>query len=647
MNLFQQIIVNGDKPVASNTDKATELHNTLAEASQKYYTDGTSELSDAEFDSMLNELKELNPTDSVVTDVGHGYEVEKDTTPGEKVKHKYGIVGSLDKCHNFAELDNRLKNRQLYASLKLDGLSVVLYYDKGQLYQALTRGKDGVGIDITDKVKVILDDNEKSLRDTSFSGAVRGEILMSYDNFNAYKKLHDEAENARNTAAGLINTKEVNDDLKYLNILVYTVIGVTSETNNFTTYLDMAEWLHNNFNHYAKMTFLIDRLDETNIEAKMNELQSKWYGEYPADGIVLTINDTVISKVDAGYSIIYTAQAFKFPAEKVETTVTDVEWTLSKTGYLIPVVKVEPVRLAGTTVSAATGLHAQNISDNWIGPGAKVLIEKANEIIPKILEVTSPGAPILPTTCPSCGGELTWAGVHLQCQNSNCVGTQLQDVLILTNTIAPTLGLGDQLKVKFLTELLNNNITVENLYFDTSRRLNAFDLSQKVTFNTMLDDLFSKKIDLATAITALNIPRFGGVNSKKLAEYPEIVKNLMNDDSYVITDEQRNLIGDANTESIIANRSKFKRLKLFESQLIWESAQTKGKVVITGSLSVPRNIFEQELKNNGYELGSSITKATMCLITNDPLSNSSKNQAADKNGVPKYTEAEFRSKFLS
>lgn len=189
----------------------TELEHKIEQAAQKYYTDGSSELTDAEFDALVDQLRSENPDSELLKTVGWGYKVSKDNTPGQKYIHKYGKAGSLDKAYNFDEINLMLTMSEVDISAKLDGLSVVLYYESGKLVQALTRGDGTFGIDITPKVMNIIDDK---LQDNWFSGAVRGEIIMSYDNFKRFQELHPEAKNPRNSAAGLINNKQVSEDLR-------------------------------------------------------------------------------------------------------------------------------------------------------------------------------------------------------------------------------------------------------------------------------------------------------------------------------------------------------------------------------------------------------------------------------------------------
>ena len=362
----------------------------IKEASQAYYSDGTSPLTDAEFDALLEEERRENPNSDLLS-IGHGYVVEQDNTPGEKVEHIYGEVGSLPKCHNWKEFP--LKDVKIAATLKLDGLSCVLYYRNGHVYRVLTRGNGRIGIDITDKVKKICPEYFE-IPDKDFTGAVRGEILMSYNNFNKYLVQHPEAKFPRNTATGLIGMKEVSDDLKYLSIIVYRVIGIESKEvypfplYPFSDYYSMHEWLIKNFGYSNVVYITKDTYGSEAYFMQAMEFRRKiWYSEYPADGIVITDNSIKFSANGDKTEIVYNASAFKFKAESATTTISGIEWNLSKTKYLVPTILVEPVELSGATVKRCTGYNAMFILNNKISIGKKVLVTRSNEVIPQILEI--------------------------------------------------------------------------------------------------------------------------------------------------------------------------------------------------------------------------------------------------------------------
>ena len=545
--------------------KILALSAEIKDAAQKYYEDGSSPLTDSEFDAKVDELRELDP-DADVLSVGWGYDINADSTPGEKVAHRYGVVGSLDKCHNWKELGPDFQWRSLAASLKLDGISIALYYKNGKLQQALTRGDGTIGIDITAKALKIEPGLKQLKSDDEFTGAVRGEIVMAFADFNAYAKLHPEAKNPRNTTAGLINAKEVSDDLKYLSIQVYTVIGDENNDAQFNRVNNMVSWLRAHFPAVAPYKVL-GEMKSTELQDAMEALKDEWYGTYPADGIVLNQLGTVRD----GNNVTYIAKAFKFKAESKVTEVIDVEWSLSKTHYLIPRVHVAPVELSGTTVEYCTGFNAQYIRDNSIGSGAKVEITKSGEIIPYILRVAEPGSVALPVKCPDCGTTLDWNGVHLQCPNPGCSNAQRQDLSIWVECLAPVDGLKDAIKFKFIEELYGEDVTIESLMADPPSSTNWGRSGHKHLMAQMFTKLFGwdgSSIQLVDAIKACNIPRFGDVTAAKLAQYPRIVESFLSD-NYLETacdsdtcEKLYGYIGVANTEMLYKNTAKLHKLYL-------------------------------------------------------------------------------------
>ena len=381
----------------------TKLQQQIMDASQAYYTDGTSKLSDAEFDKLLAKEKEINPN-SPLLDIGHGYDVNKDTTYGEKANHMYSTVGSLPKIHTWQETTIEFKkgivesDNAVVASLKLDGNSIALYYKDSHLVKAITRGNGTVGVDVTAKVIRILQNREgtTNLKTSHFTGAIRGEILMSYEDFEEFKAVVDpEADNPRNSAAGIINTKSL-INLEYLSLVVYTVIG--DEDTAFDRYTSYIEFLTENFKNVVPYSVVTD-LNESNIDSKMSEFKNLWYNKYPADGIVLACNHIKHNK----YSIEYNSMAYKFPTESIE----------------------------GSTVERASGFNFEYIRDNKIGKGSKIKVTKANLIIPYIEEViTHSQDSILPDKCPVCGEPFIVENKHLRCANPTCNNAKFFDALI-------------------------------------------------------------------------------------------------------------------------------------------------------------------------------------------------------------------------
>lgn len=675
----------------------SDLEKKIASASQKYYTDGSSDYIDEEFDSMLNELKQVDPKNELLSSVGHGYKVEQDTTYGTKIKHKYGLAGSLQKCHNWGEISgvlkeslekaeaadwlNRIESRMknsLTLSLKLDGLSCVLYYEKGGLVNAVTRGDGTTGIIITEKVKRFLKPesiyfpiSKKLETPCTFTGAIRGEIILPIETYEEYKQENPDAKNARNVAAGLISAKVISPWVSRLVFIPYNVVGYEpgkefdGVTYDFTYIEDHFAFLSNFFTFQTphQPVFSLPKSDDKLIES-LSKLFEGAKEFIKSDGIVINHPRCIIDE-DTHYVYPVVAQAFKFKSSTAVSTVRDVEWNLTKTRYLMPRVRIEPVELEDTTVEYCTGYNAKYIDENRIGYGAVVEVEKKGDIIPNINKVLRPGVTYIPSNCPDCGQKLVWNGVHLQCVNEGCSNAVLQDLNIWIENIAPVEGFKEKLRMKMLSEIFGENLTIEEVMAAKDMDIHFGRGGHKKLLSDMFYQLyFRKDIPLASALKALNIPRLGDKTADKLAEHPQIISDLIDlTDTRDLSGAKINdklqigaktykalfdIVGEATTMSIHNNMHKIKRLMFIRSRIDFsgeDSVAKRGKVAITGKLSVKRSDFEKELKAAGFTV-SDISKSTDFLITDDPTSSSSKNKKADQWGIVKITEDDFRRKYL-
>ena len=653
------------------------LERELRLAAHLYYQDGNSFLSDDEFDKKCDQLRSVDPNNSIFKEPSWGYNINNDSTVGERCPHRYGLVTGLGKAYTYKEVPNQFKAHCIIGSPKLDGMSIALYYENSVLVQALTRGDYKQGIDVTDKVKLIIGD---TLPTRHITGGFRGEIIMSKDSYERYESCHDNIKNARNSVAGIINSKEITEDIKYLDIVVYTVLADESQKIDSVhdegwhsysiDYSEAYDILDKNFENVAPYFVFTGLNEDTFMDSmayKFSELCS--YYPYEVDGIVISTESIQINR-DGGF--IYDEIAVKFKSETAITTVEKVEWQMSKTHFAIPVVYVKHVELDGATITKCTGLNAKYIKHNGIEKGAIVEIERHGQVIPYINKVINPihEDNLLITHCPDCGEELQWEGVHLKCMNPICGNAILQDALIWINSIAPVDNFGDKLRIKFLQKYISGEISVESI-MDCEELVKIAVLcmdkhpsplisKQLILFSMMCNALFNKPVLASDAIKALNIPRFGDITSEKLASYPHLVKEIFSlsqainsDDTYVIPDnfldELIRCIGVANGQSIIDNIKKFYRLRFVYNRIVWNSssnsAEVKGKVAITGKLSVKRSEFEKALKLAGWSVGE-ITKDTDYLITDNPNSSSSKNKKADQLGIIKITESEFISKYF-
>lgn len=350
-----------------------ELENEIRRLASLYYS-GNTEVTDEEFDSMVDELRSIDPNSEVLNSVGWGSGIEQ--ISGRKKAHKYGLVGSLAK---YKTIESLPKYSDIVISAKLDGLSCVLYYINGKLVYALTRGNGTEGIDITDKVLRILNRDRTYLSDKNFTGAIRGELVFSLDDWarfiDKYPEYNSSDKNPRNVAAGLINRNDLSDDLEYVSLVVYNIIAY--EGNNIYTMQEhIYDFLIANFSKVCPHTRLASSEVSMN---KFSELYNEYKELYPCDGLVYGSNFLAEGKYDQ--------VAFKFDAESKESEVIGIEWQVTRTGRLAPVVLINTVQLSGTNVSRVTAYNAKFVKENNIHVGSRIVIQKSNEIIPKIIAI--------------------------------------------------------------------------------------------------------------------------------------------------------------------------------------------------------------------------------------------------------------------
>lgn len=628
-----------------------ELEANISYYAEKYYL-GSPEISDEQFDMMVDKLRQLNPNSKVLR-TGWGFEVV-----GDKVKHKYSHIGSLDKTKSYKEIPERFKDKTVYISPKLDGLSAVVYYENGKLVKGVTRGNGEYGKDITNKLLSILGPN---IVDSKFTGGVRGELIISDKNWKLLQQKYNNLIAPRNFAAGIINRKELDEDIKYIDLVVYKIVG-QENTPIYTTRDEILNWLSINFKHTIP-NYYYPILNEISWNMYHKETFDKFRTiGYGLDGLVLTNSEVPYNYHTKEY--IYDEVAFKFEAEKTVTKIKQIEWELSRTQRMVPVAVVEPVELSGAIINRATCNNAKMVLDLGLGSDAEVVITRSNEVIPQILEVINISTDVLPDVCPKCGYKLVWEGVDLKCNNKNCINIQQSDLQQWCESIGQTDGLQWTLMKQYLDSY--NILSIQDLYAKKDIVLTDLNTKALTITETKIKQFFEKlyihPIEADKALVALNIPRLGEKTSQILAENSVILMNffaycygIIYQKNISISDPKTQLlelVKDATTQSLYDNKDKFINLKyLFNldfsnTRIVFpESNNTDVKfVAVTGSLqSMKRKEFEQYIKKYGYELTSNLKKCEY-LINNDITSTSTKNKQAKQYNIPIITEQEFINK---
>lgn len=642
-------------------DRINQLEAEIPMYAKAYY-EGDALITDEEFDAMVDELTKLNPLSKVLT-TGWGY------TPGAKVKvpHKYGEVGSLKKAYDVSSLKECfMNNNSVIASPKLDGISCVAEYVDGKYVHAYTRGNGLVGIDktdrLTDKVPSYLELDDG----TPFTGEIRGELVISHDNFDELLKTNPDAE-IRNLAAGIIARKDLDNDNKFIDFVPYKIQGTINHSSSTLKDAQSTKtFIINNFRTPAKFKAEIGDISNESLKEIFDEF--KGYG-YPIDGIVLTMNK--LNGFDDHNKVLYEEMAFKFEGDEAQSTVTDVDWTLSRTGKLIPRVWINPVHLSGALISKATGFNAQYIKDNQISKGAVITILRSGEVIPDIQSVDKIAddydeGKVIPTTCPVCGHKLEWSGVNLVCTNNECEGQSRHGVLHWIGWFGRPDGLGNTAINQFLDEFKIN--TVDDLYkfidtdyyphtLEVRNRISAIEGFGAVTVDNIKDLIINltSPVDPAYFLCACNIPGLSWKRAQQIVttdQFKQVAKSRSSEDwaKLVISLSSLKGIGQSLVTSIGNNLNKLTKYAGFINYefLMPHEDDKSGSdelryVMMTGAISMKRADFEKILNNNGFALTSK-AKDAVCLICNKP-STSSKYKAAQSAGLDILTEDEFKSKY--
>lgn len=642
-------------------ERMKELIEVLNNASKAYYQLDNPIMSDYEYDKLYDELKELEESSGVLLTKSPtqmvGYTVLSNLV---KVKHDSRML-SLDKTKSVDKLKEWLGNNQGILSWKLDGLTIVLKYNNGELIQAVTRGNGEIGEDITHNARVFKNVPLKIKFQNEL--ILRGEGVISYSEFYKINSELDETEvykNPRNLCSGTV--RQLNSEIAAKrNVMFYAFTLVTAEGKDFNDLKsNQLIWLKEmGFDVVEYKHVTSDTLSDEIIRFEKNIEKN----DFASDGLVLTYDNMTY-----GLSLGNTSKfprdsiAFKWADEMAETTLNEIYWNTSRTGLINPVAVFDPVDIEGSTVSRASVHNVSILEELELGVGDKIKVYKANMIIPQIAEnLTRSGTVEIPKECPVCGEETEIREVKeakaLYCTNPNCKAQIVRSLSHFASRDAMNIeGLSEETLKKFVElEIINNYTDIYNL--NTVEEIKDMDgFGEKSFYNLVQSIEKSKTVQLPNFIYALGINNVGLSNAKLLCKY------LNYDMERIKKASEEELIGIDGFGVVIAKSinkyfSNEENLQLLdkvlsilniEKQVIQESEA--GAVllegltfVVTGDVSHFKN--RKELQSRIEELGGkvtgSVTKKTSYLINNDSLSETSKNLKARELGVPVITEQEF------
>lgn len=632
-------------------------------ASEAYYGGREELMSNYEWDALFDALIRLekeagyalpdSPTQRVGTSTAEA--------GGEKVAHEYPML-SLAKTKNVADLVKWADGRDVWLSLKLDGLTLVATYDGGRLSRLVTRGNGSVGTDITHLASAI-DGIPIQISEPGHL-VIRGEALITYKDFEAFLLEREESyANPRNLASGSLSLKDI-DEVKrrHLQWIPFTLVYLDREMISWGARMDYLASL--GFHPVDRERLQADTLSDG--IARWSEQISKGAIPYPVDGLVMTYDDTDYARTGSvtGHHATRAGLAFKWQDTSADSILTEIEWSCAAS-TITPVAIFEPVALEGTTVKRAS-LH--NISEcrrlGIGGAGTKVTVIKSNKIIPKVIAAEGEGNFIIPETCPVCGAptavvESLSGAETLHCSNPECAAKHLQKF----NRFVSRYGMDiDGLSIQTMNKFINqgfiksfSDIYQLSKHFDAIRAMDGF--GEKSVANLAAAIERSRQVKPENLLFALCIPMIGVDAGKRLTNAIGLEGVLNRLDANEGFDDIEG-IGPEKSDSLLAwyadekNAADLTRL-LAELQVDMEAKQTnRGRCegltfVITGKVQhyQNRDAFKAYVASQGGRVSGSVSKKTNYLVNNDVASTSAKNQKARDLGIPIISEAEFVERF--
>lgn len=643
----------------NSLQRMKELVETLNGAAKAYYQEDREIMSNQEYDSLYDQLEQLEKeTGTVLTNsptVRVGYEAVNELP---KEEHPSPML-SLDKTKDREVLRSFIGEHRCLLSWKLDGLTIVLTYENGELVKAVTRGNGIVGEVITNNAKVF---KNIPLR-IPYKGqlVLRGEAIITYSEFERINETIGDADakykNPRNLCSGSV--RQLNNEITARrNVRFYAFALVSVQDVDFHNSREQQFiWLKEQ--GFEVVEYKV--VTSTSLDEAMNYFSTAIVNnDFPSDGLVVTYDD-----IAYGESLGSTAKfprnsfAFKWADEMRETKLVDMEWSPSRTGLINPVAIFEPVELEGTTVSRASVHNISIVKELQLGIGDTIKVYKANMIIPQIAEnLTRSGNLVIPDKCPVCGHEARIRKENdvetLYCMNPDCVAKKIKSFSLFTSRDAMNIdGLSEATLEKFIAMGFIHNlgdIFEIGKYKDQIVEMEGF--GQKSFDNLMASLEKAKETTLAKVIYSLGIAGIGLANARVICRYfDDDIEKIRHADAEEINSIEG--IGPVLAGSLadyFSSEENNKKLDHLLGHLHLIREETAGEqvfagktFVITGSVEHFTNRSEAKafIEARGGKVTGSVTKKTDYLINNDKTSGSSKNKKAQELGIPILSEEDF------
>lgn len=655
-------------------ERMEELIEIINEADYNYHTLDNPTITDQEYDKYLRELFEIEEAhpDWVREDSPTQHAGGKIIEGFNKVTHKIPMM-SLSDVFSESEViafDERIRKEgitpEYMCELKIDGLSVSLLYEDGKLVRAATRGDGTTGEDITHNAKTIKVIPLKLKEKVNIE--VRGEIFMNKETLvklNEERKKHNQPllQNCRNAAAGSIRQldSKVAASRKLDNFIYHLPNPLDYNLHTHAEAIDYMTRLGFKTNPNNRLVKNISEVIEY-IEEKAKQRPTL---PYDIDGIVIKVN-SIEQQQKLGYTAKYPkwATAYKFPAEEVLTKLTDIIFTVGRTGQITPNAVLEPVIVAGSTISRATLHNEDYVKEKDLKIGDIVSIRKAGDVIPEVVEVKKERRTgkekdfEMITTCPMCNTNLVKkeGQVDYYCPNKKCPARSIESLIHFASRDAMNIdGLGDRIMEDFYNFHFIGTIadiySLKNHEQDLTRLEGYGDKSVTNLLNAIED---SKKNSLERLLFGLGIPHVGAKTAKILAKRYKELDSLMAaseeelttipDIGGIIAKSVVEYFNDNHHRSIVEELKEIGLNTKYLGQEVEENSEFNGKTfVLTGSLQLfTREEAEEKIEQLGSKASSSVSKKTSAVIVG--TNPGSKYEKAKELGIPIWTEEEFKEK---
>lgn len=630
-------------------NRARELEKLIRHHQELYYT-GEPEISDADFDSLWDELKALEPENALFSSIN------SESTDGFPKEYHLIPMGSQEKAANpeaFEAWAAKMPFSEFIVQYKLDGASLELQYESGRFVRAVTRGDGRIGDDITANARKMrgvvaeLSGESGPSGKRPFSGGVRGEVIMTRA---VLRDFFSDKANCRNAANGLMKRKDGTGS-EHLEVICYDAApGIPGSP--FTGFFPFDD-------EYSKLTWLSDNgftvvPTETCsgvhavIDFRAHVMDERPSLPYDIDGLVVKSRE--IDPVDLARSRPEKQIAFKFSLEEAVTVLREVEWSESGATYT-PIARIDPVQLAGTTVQRANLANPNMISSMDLRIGSRVVVTKRGEIIPKIEALVSnpedSKAIVQPETCSTCGTALVDEGTRLYCPNRVCPK-------LIHHRIEKWISVLDvrDFGVNLIKRLFESGRvrSIPDLYTLTAGELASLDRMGDLSAAKVVRSLRAKKeVSLPQFVAGFDIEGIGETMVEKLvaAGFDTIEKLFRaSEDDFSNVYQFGAIMAHALKSGLEGLKPEMEAL--LASGTVSITAPVAGGILeglsfcFTGELaSMKRPEAESRVKALGGQTKASVVKGLSCLVTNDPLSGSSKNTKARELGVSIIDEKAF------